>query len=157
MFSCLLLIIYLSFISLGLPDGLLGAAWPLMSPQMGVPLSWMGLISYTIAMGTVVSSLLSDRLTRRFGTGAVMVCSVAVTAAALLGFSRSGSFFLLWLWSIPYGLGGGAVDAALNNFVALHYASRHMSWLHCMWGAGACTCSGASSCDGWHNGGLQSC
>ena len=139
MFSVLLLIIYLSFISLGLPDGLLGAAWPLMSPQMRVPLSWMGLISFTISMGTVVSSLLSDRLTRRFGTGRVMVCSVATTALALLGFSLSPSFPVLWLWAIPYGLGGGAVDAALNNFVALHYASRHMSWLHCMWGVGACT------------------
>ena len=139
MFSILLPLIYLSFISLGLPDGLLGAAWPLMSPQMGVPLSSMGILSFTIAMGTVVSSLLSDRVTRKFGTGLVMVFSVATTAAALAGFSFSREFWQVWLWAIPYGLGGGAVDAALNNFVALHYASRHMSWLHCMWGVGAST------------------
>ena len=139
MFSILLPLIYLSFISLGLPDGLLGAAWPLMSPQMEVPLSSMGILSFTIAMGTVVSSLLSDRMTKRFGTGRVMALSVATTAAALAGFSISREFWQLWLWAIPYGLGGGAVDAALNNFVALHYASRHMSWLHCMWGVGAST------------------
>ena len=139
MVSLLLGIIYLSFISLGLPDGLLGTAWPVMSPQFGVPLSYMGIISFTISVGTVISSLLSDRLTRRFGTGRVMAVSVATTALALLGFSRCSSFWMLWLWAVPYGLGGGAVDAALNNFVALNYASRHMSWLHCMWGVGAST------------------
>ncbi len=137
MFQLLLLMIYLSFISLGLPDSLLGSAWPTMYPQLGVPVSYAGIISMIIAAGTILSSLQSDRLTRRLGTGKVTAISVAVTAAALFGFSISGSFWQLCLWAIPYGLGAGSVDASLNNYVALHYQSRHMSWLHCMWGVGA--------------------
>ncbi|HIT63887.1 MAG TPA: MFS transporter [Candidatus Ventrimonas merdavium] len=137
MFHLLLAIIYLAFISLGLPDALLGSAWPSIYPELGVPVSWAGAISMIIAGGTVVSSLQSDRLTRLLGTGKVMVISVAMTAAALFGFSVSHSFWSLCLWAVPYGLGAGSVDAALNNYVALHYASRHMSWLHCMWGIGA--------------------
>jgi len=137
MIHLLLAVIYLAFISLGLPDALLGAAWPSMYGQFGVPLSYMGAISMIIALGTVVSSLQSDRLTRRLGAGKVTALSVATTAVALYGFSISRSFAMLCLWAIPYGLGAGSVDAALNNYVALHYASRHMSWLHCMWGVGA--------------------
>ena len=137
MTSLLLAVIYLAFISLGLPDSLLGAAWPAMQPSLGVPLSYAGIISMIIALGTVVSSLQSDRLTLRLGTGRVTAISVGMTAAALLGFSLSGSFYQLCLWAIPYGLGAGSVDAALNNYVALHYKSRHMSWLHAMWGVGA--------------------
>lgn len=133
----LLLIIYLSFISLGLPDSLLGSAWPSMYGGFGVPISWAGAVSVVISMGTMVSSLQSDRLTRRFGAGRVTAASVIMTAAALFGFSLSTSYWHLLLWAVPYGLGAGGVDAALNNFVALHYASRHMSWLHCMWGIGA--------------------
>ena len=137
MVHLLLAVFYLSFISLGLPDALLGSAWPSMYGSFGVPVSYAGIISMIIALGTVVSSLQSDRLTRRFGTGWVTAASVAATAAALLGFSLSGSFWALCLWAVPYGLGAGSVDASLNNYVALHYASRHMSWLHCMWGIGA--------------------
>ena len=137
MFQLLLIIIYLSFISLGLPDSLLGAAWPTMYPQLAVPVSYAGIISLIIAAGTVVSSLQSDRLTRRFGTGRVTAFSVATTAVALFGFSVSSRFWQLCLWAIPYGLGAGSVDASLNNYVALHYKSKHMSWLHCMWGVGA--------------------
>ena len=137
MVHLLLAIIYLSFISLGLPDSLLGAAWPSMYTQMSVPVSYAGILSLLISAGTIVSSLLSDRVTRKFGAGAVTAVSVAMTAAALFGFSVTKSFWLLLLWAIPYGLGAGGVDAALNNYVALHYASRHMSWLHCMWGVGA--------------------
>lgn len=137
MFQLLLIIIYLAFISLGLPDALLGSAWPTMYPEFGVPVSYAGILSMIIAAGTVISSLMSDRLTRKFGTGKVTAFSVLMTAAALLGFSFSHSFWLLCLWAIPYGLGAGSVDASLNNYVALHYASRHMSWLHCMWGVGA--------------------
>ena len=133
----LLLVIYLSFISLGLPDGLLGAAWPTMYGQLGVPVSYAGIISMIIALGTILSSLQSHRLTRRMGTGRVTALSVAMTAVALLGFSVTHSFWGLCLWAIPYGLGAGSVDASLNNYVALHYESRHMSWLHCMWGVGA--------------------
>lgn len=137
MFQLLLVIIYLSFISLGLPDSLLGSAWPIMYPQLGVPVSYAGIISMIIAAGTIVSSLQSDRLTRWLGTGKVTALSVATTALALFGFSISHSFGALCLWAIPYGLGAGSVDASLNNYVALHYKSRHMSWLHCMWGVGA--------------------
>lgn len=137
MFQLLLAIIYLSFISLGLPDSLLGSAWPTMYPQLGVPVSYAGIISMIIALGTIVSSLQSDRLTRRLGTGKVTAISVAMTAVALWGFSVSSAFWQLCLWALPYGLGAGSVDASLNNYVALHYKSKHMSWLHCMWGVGA--------------------
>lgn len=137
MFHLLLAVIYLAFISLGLPDSLLGSAWPSMYPAFHVPVSYAGIISMIIAAGTVISSLQSDRLTKKLGTGKITAISVATTAVALFGFSISHSFFALCLWAIPYGLGAGSVDAALNNYVALHYASRHMSWLHCMWGVGA--------------------
>ncbi|MDD6320742.1 MAG: MFS transporter [Oscillospiraceae bacterium] len=137
MASLLLPVIYLAFISLGLPDSLLGAAWPSIYPSLGVPLSWAGGISAIISAGTVVSALASDRLNGWLGTGKVTALSVALTAAALFGFSCSSSYWQLCLWGIPYGLGAGSVDAALNNYVSLHYKSRHMSWLHCMWGVGA--------------------
>lgn len=137
MIHLLLSIIYLSFISLGLPDALLGAAWPSMYVEFGVPVSYAGVVSVIISLGTVVSSLQSDRLTRKLGAGKVTAVSVGLTAAAIFGFSVSHSFWMLCLWAVPYGLGAGSVDAALNNYVALHFASRHMSWLHCMWGVGA--------------------
>ncbi len=137
MFQLLLIIIYLAFISLGLPDSLLGSAWPTMYQEFSVPVSYAGGISMIIAVGTIVSSLQSDRLTKKLGTGKVTAVSVLMTAVALFGFSISHSYAALCLWAIPYGLGAGSVDASLNNYVALHYASRHMSWLHCMWGVGA--------------------
>ena len=137
MVSLLLALIYLAFIGLGLPDALLGTAWPVMYPELGVDVSSMGIVSFIISCGTIVSSLNSDRLTRRFGAGKVTAVSIGITALALLGFSFSGSFWLLCVLAVPYGLGAGSVDAALNNYVAVHYASRHMSWLHCMWGVGA--------------------
>ena len=136
MVQLLLVIIYISFISLGLPDALLGSAWPSMYREMGVPVSYAGIISMIISFGTIISSLQSDRLTKKLGAGMVTTVSVAMTAAALFGFSVSGSFPVLCLWAVPYGLGAGSVDAALNNYVALHYTSRDMSWLHCMWGVG---------------------
>lgn len=136
MVNLLLLIIYLAFIGLGLPDSLLGSAWPSMYKELGVPVSYVGIISMTIAAGTIISSLQSDRLSKRFDAGKITAVSVAMTAVAILGFSLSNSFWMLWLWAIPYGLGAGSVDAALNNYVAIHYSSRHMSWLHCMWGIG---------------------
>lgn len=137
MIHLLLAIIYIAFISLGLPDSLLGSAWPSIYRELDVPLSYAGIISMIIALGTIVSSLQSDRMTRKLGTGKVTAISVFMTAIALLGFSTSHSFVMLCLWAIPYGLGAGSVDASLNNFVALHYESKHMSWLHCMWGVGA--------------------
>ena len=137
MFHLLLAVIYLSFISLGLPDALLGSAWPTMYQEFHVPVSYAGILSMTIAGGTIISSLQSDRLTKKFGSGKVTAFSVLMTAVALFGFSISSSFWMLYLWAIPYGLGAGSVDASLNNYVALHYESRHMSWLHCMWGVGA--------------------
>ncbi len=133
----LLAIIYLSFISLGLPDSLLGSAWPSMYPGLGVPLSGAGAVSMIISAGTIISSLLCDRAVRRFGVGPVTFISVGMTAAALVGFSFSGRFALLCLFAVPLGLGAGSVDAALNNFVALHYKAKHMNWLHCFWGVGA--------------------
>lgn len=157
MYSLLLVIIYFAFISLGLPDSLLGSAWPVMHTQLDVPLSYAGIITMIIAGGTIISSLMSDRLTRKLGAGLVTAISVMMTAAALFGFSVSGSLIFLCLWAVPYGLGAGAVDAALNNYVALHYSSRHMNWLHCFWGVGAavspyimgyCLISGA----GWNMG-----
>ena len=137
MIHLLLAVIYLAFISLGLPDALLGGAWPTIYQQWGVPVSWAGIVYMIISLGTVVSSLMSDRLTRTLGAGKVTALSVAATAAALWGFSVSGAFWQLCLWAVPYGLGAGSVDAALNNYVAIHYQSHHMSWLHCMWGVGA--------------------
>lgn len=137
MIQLLLPLIYIAFISLGLPDSLLGAAWPSMYIELAVPVSYAGALSMMIALGTVVSSLLSDRMTKWLGIGKVMAISVAMTAFALWGFSTCHSFYALCFWTIPYGLGAGSVDAALNNYVALHYESRHMSWLHCMWGLGA--------------------
>ena len=136
MYTLLLVVIYIAFISLGLPDSLLGSAWPVMHQTFKVPLSYMGMISMVISGGTIVSSLVSDKLTKRFGTQIVTVVSVFLTAIALFGFSISGEFWLLILFAIPYGLGAGAIDAALNNYVALHYSSKHMSWLHCFWGVG---------------------
>ncbi len=137
MYSFLLVIIYIAFISLGLPDSLLGSAWPIMHKQLDVPISYAGIVTMIIAGGTIVSSLMSDQLTRKLGAGLVTAISVMMTAVAMFGFSISNSFIILCLWAVPYGLGAGAVDAALNNYVALNYASRHMSWLHCFWGVGA--------------------
>lgn len=137
MVSFLIAIIYVAFISLGLPDSLLGSAWPVMYPQLDVPISYMGIISMIIAFGTIISSLASDFLGRKLGTGLVTALSVFTTAAALFGFSAANSFVMLCIIALPYGLGAGAVDAALNNYVALHFSSKHMSWLHCFWGVGA--------------------
>lgn len=137
MVSLLLPIIYLAFISLGLPDALLGSVWPTMYTQLGAGVSWAGFVFMIISIGTIVSSLASDWLNSHLGTGRVTAISVAATAVALFGFSLCTQYWQLCLWAIPYGLGAGSVDAALNNYVALHYKSRHMSWLHCMWGIGA--------------------
>ena len=137
MTSMLLVIIYLAFISLGLPDSLLGSAWPVMYGELSVPVSYAGVISMIIAGGTIISSLFSGKLIRKLGTGKVTMLSVALTALALMGFAFSHSFLFLCLWGIPYGLGAGSVDAALNHYVAVHYKARHMSWLHCFWGVGA--------------------
>lgn len=137
MIHLLLAIIYLSFISLGLPDALLGAAWPNIYVDLQTSVSYAGIIFMIISAGTVVSSLMSDRLTYHLGTGRLTAISVGMTAIALFGFSTSNSFLMLCLWAVPYGLGAGSVDASLNNYVALHYEGYHMSWLHCMWGVGA--------------------
>ncbi len=135
--SLLLIIIYLSFISLGLPDSLLGSAWPSMYNTLNVPLHYAGYVSMITAAGTVISSIFSVRVIRRFGTGIVTAISVLMTAAALFGFSFSRQFVFLCLCAVPLGLGAGSVDAALNNYVALHFKARHMNWLHCFWGIGA--------------------
>ena len=138
MYSLLLAVIYLGFIGLGLPDSLLGSGWPAMQISLGVDSASAGYISMIITAGTIVSSLFADRLTKRFGSGVITAVSIGLTAGAILGFGLTNSYAVLCLLSIPYGLGAGAVDATLNNYVALHYAARHMSWLHCFWGVGTC-------------------
>ena len=137
MYTFLLILIYIAFISLGLPDSLLGSAWPVMHNELNVSYSSMGIITMIISFGTIISSLLSNRLTNKLGTRIVTVISVFLTVIALFGFSFSNQFWMLALFAIPYGLGAGAIDAALNNYVALHYKAKHMSWLHCFWGTGA--------------------
>ena len=136
MYSLLLILIYIAFISLGLPDSLVGSGWPAMHADLGVPVSYMGIVTMIISGGTIVSSLLSEKLTKKFGTRHVTVVSVFLTAAAMLGFSFADRFWMLLLFGVPYGLGAGAIDAALNNYIALHYKARHMNWLHCFWGVG---------------------
>lgn len=133
----LLPIIYLAFISLGLPDSAIGSAWPVMSADLHTGISWVGAITMIISLGTIFSSFMSVRVVERLGTGKVTVLSVVLTAAALVGFSLAGEFWQLCVLAVPYGLGAGAVDAALNSYVAVHYESQHMNWLHCMWGVGA--------------------
>ncbi len=157
MYQLLLAVIYLAFISLGLPDSLLGAGWPIMHEQLHVPLSYAGAVTMLIACGTVISSLLADRLVRRVGTGVVTAGSVLLSALSLFGFSMAGEFWLLCVLALPYGLAAGAVDAVLNNYVALHFSGRHMVWLHCFWGVGAAVspylmglCISAGS--GWQSG-----
>lgn len=136
MYGLLLAVIYLVFISLGLPDSLLGSGWPAIHTELNLPVSYMGLVSMTISCGTVISSLFSDKLTKKIGTRAVVCISIFLTVAALFGFSYSTRFGMLIVFSVPYGLGAGAIDAALNNYVALHFKAKHMSWLHCFWGIG---------------------
>lgn len=136
MYSFLLALIYIAFISLGLPDSLLGSGWPVMHKELGVAVSYMGAVTMVISGGTIISSLFSDKLTKKLGTRWVTVISVFLTVIALFGFSFSSKFWQLILFAVPYGLGAGAIDAALNNYVALHYKARHMSWLHCFWGVG---------------------
>lgn len=135
--TILLVLIYLAFIGLGLPDSLLGAAWPQLRLDIGAPLSGAGMVSMIVTAGTIVSSLMSARVIRRFGTGRVTAVSTALTALALLGYSVAPAYWWLCVMAVPLGLGAGAVDAALNNYVALHYKAHHMSWLHCFWGLGA--------------------
>ncbi len=137
MVGLLLALIYISFISLGLPDAVLGSAWPIISTEFSVPVSRMGIVTIIISAGTVVSSLNSNRLINKLGVHKVTTISVLLTAISLFGFSASPTFLILCLWAVPYGLGAGSVDTALNNFVSVHFESKHMSWLHCMWGVGA--------------------
>ena len=137
MVTLLLAVVYLAFISLGLPDSMLGSAWPSMFVDFDVPVSFAGIVSAIIAFGTIISSLASDRVTRRLGASKTTALSALITALSLLGFAFSTEFWMICVISIPYGLGAGSVDAALNNYVSVHFASRHMNWLHCMWGLGA--------------------
>lgn len=136
MYSLLLALIYLAFVSLGLPDSILGSVWPVLHVSFDVPLSYAGIVTMSVSVFTILSSLLSNRVTHRFGTGPVTVASVLLTVVGLFGYSFSVSFPMMLVFTVPYGLGAGAIDAALNNYVALHYSSRHMSWLHCFWGVG---------------------
>ncbi len=137
MYSLLIALLYLAYIGLGLPSSLIGSAWPAMHNALNVPISYVGVISMVISGGTIVSSLLSDKLTRKLGTRVVTVLSVFITTLTLFGFSFSNTFWMLIVFAIPYGLASGAIDAAVNNYVAVHYESKHLSWLHSFWGVGA--------------------
>ncbi|WP_409300388.1 MFS transporter [Peribacillus sp. SCS-155] len=137
MATFLLVIIYLAFISLGLPDSLLGAAWPVMQSDFNAPLETAGLVFMTVSGGTIISSLVSGKLLKRFGTGKITFVSTLMTAGALLGFYFAPGIIWLFLFAIPLGLGAGAIDAGLNDYVATHYKAHHMSWLHSFWGVGA--------------------
>ena len=136
MASLLLAFIYIAFISLGLPDSLLGSGWPAMYGELGAPVAAQSFITIIITISTIVSSLATAPLMRKLGTGKLVAGSVALTAAAILGFSASTNIIMLCLIAVPYGLGAGAIDSVLNNYVAIHYGERHMSWLHCFWGIG---------------------
>ena len=136
MTSLLLPVIYLTFVSLGLPDSLLGSAWPVMYPELGAPVAAQSALSMLISACTIASSLATAKLVRRWGTGRLVAASVGLTAAAILGFSACKEFWQLVALAVPYGLGAGAIDSSLNNYVAIHYGARHMSWLHCCWGIG---------------------
>lgn len=164
--TALLMMIYLSFISLGLPDSMLGSAWPAMNVSLNAPLWGAGLVQMLISFYTIISSLNSAKLIRRFGTGKLTAISVATTALALLGFSLAKNYAFLLLMAVPLGLGAGAVDAGLNNYVALHCEAKHMSWLHCFWGVGtiigpmilsAVLRVGGSWATGYHAVGLIQC
>lgn len=137
MVTILLVLVYMASFSLGLPDALLGAAWPVMSVQLHANLSWAGILSAIISSGTILSSFFSYRITKKWGTGLVAAISIGMTAVALAGIAFAGNFWIICLFAIPYGLGAGAVDAALNNYLATHYSSKYMNWLHCFWGIGA--------------------
>lgn len=135
--SLLLAVIYLAFVSLGLPDSLLGSAWPVMQTTMGVPSSYAGYVSMAIAFMTIISSLISPKLIQRFATKWIVIFSIALTVVGLFGFYYSSQYWMLFLFALPYGLGAGSVDAALNHYVANHYSSRVMNFLHCFYGFGA--------------------
>lgn len=157
MFTLILALTYICFISLGLPDSLLGSSWPVMQQQMNVPVSYAGIVSMIICLNTIISSLMSNFLIHKLGIGRIIAISIATTAVALLGFSVSSQYWMLLLWAIPYGLGAGCVDSVLNNYAALHFKSQHMSWLHCMWGVGASISPYIMSfaligLDNWHHG-----
>lgn len=133
----LLVVIYIAFVSLGLPDGVLGVAWPAMRADFGQPLAAVGLISIVMTVCGAFSAMFSGRVITRWGTGMVVMLSGVLTGLALLGFSWAPSFWWVLALATLLGLGAGAVDAGLNHFVAKHYSSRHMNWLHGFWGLGA--------------------
>lgn len=136
MYLLLLAVIYLAFVSLGLPDSLLGAAWPTIHSEINIPISYMGILSMIISGMAIITSIEAEKLTKKFSTRVVTAFSILLTAVGMWGFSCSKSFLEMIFWTIPYGIGGGAIDAALNNYVALHYKSKHINWLHCFWGVG---------------------
>ena len=135
--SILLAVIYLIFISLGLPDSLLGSGWPKMQVAFNVPSSYAGYVSMTISFMTIISALLSPRLIKRFHTKWIVIVSIAMTILGLLGFSVSKEYWMLFVIAVPYGLGAGAIDSSVNHYVANHYSSSAMNFLHCFYGVGA--------------------
>ena len=137
MYSLLLAVIYLIFISLGLPDSLLGSGWPTMHAAFGVPSSYAGYVSMTISFMTIISALLSPRMIKRFHTKWIVIVSIFLTVMGLAGFSISSSYAMLFVFAAPYGLGAGAIDASVNHYVANNYSGSVMNFLHCFYGVGA--------------------
>lgn len=134
----LLVVIYVAFIGLGLPDTILGAAWPLMQTDLAAPLSAAGILSIIVSVGTIISSLITPTLMRRLGTGKLVAISICCTAVATAGYGLATAFWMMCVCAIPMGLGAGAIDVALNNFAAIYLESKHTNWLHASWGVGAC-------------------
>ena len=137
MSSLLLAVIYLIFISLGLPDSLLGSGWPKMQAVFSVPSSYAGYVSMTISLMTIISALLSPRMIKHFHTKWITIVSIGLTIAGLLGFSICSQYWMLFIFAVPYGLGAGAIDASVNHYVANNYSGSVMNFLHCFYGVGA--------------------
>ena len=157
MSKLLLVIIYIAFIGLGLPDSLFGTAWPAIYSDFSLPISFGSFITVTVACGTIISSLISAKLIAKLGTGKVAAISTLLTAGALIGFSVSPNIWLMIILSVPLGIGAGAIDVALNNYVALHYSAGQMSFLHCFYGIGVSVSPYILSLvisgeNGWRNG-----
>ena len=136
MMTVLLIIIFISFIGVGLPDSILGTAWPSIYREFDLPVSLAGYITATVSACTIISSLLSSKVINRFGTGVVTAVSTILTVVALFGFAFSGNAIFFFVMAIPLGLGAGSIDTALNNFIALHYSATKMNFLHCFYGLG---------------------
>ncbi|MBQ0105659.1 MAG: MFS transporter, partial [Armatimonadetes bacterium] len=153
----IIVLVYLAFISLGLPDSMLGACWPVMHKDLHANIEFAGYVGMIVSCGTVFSSLMANRILHKYGTARAVYTSIFLTVLALVGFALSSNYLSLIFLAVPLGLGAGCIDSVLNNFVSLHLEAKHMNWLHCFWGLGACLGPGAVSVfieqhNGWRYG-----